>query len=104
MQKLLEIMFPSTKIFLYLFTVYFANFEVVSGEDDSPSVIIIGAEAAGIAAASRLFENGFTKVIILEAENRIGGRIHTVKLGKYNIILCFYIQRTQICYYTLSSG
>ena len=91
-------MFLSKKTFLYIFTVYFANFDVVSSEDDLPSVIIIGAGAAGIAAASRLFENGFKKVTILEAENRIGGRIHTIKFSKYYIMLYFSVQMTQICY------
>ena len=37
-------------------------------------VIVIGAGAAGIAAASRLTESGFS-VIVLEAQDRIGGRI-----------------------------
>lgn len=45
---------------------------------NSPKIVIIGAGAAGIAAASRLFENGIKDLIILEAENRIGGRIHSV--------------------------
>ena len=97
MQKLLEIMSPK-KIFLYIFAVYFAIFEVVSGEEDIPSIIIIGAGAAGIAAASKLFEDGFEKVTILEAENRIGGRIHTIKFSKYYIMLYFSVQMTQICY------
>lgn len=44
-------------------------------------IIIIGAGVAGIAAAKRLLENGFTNIIILEAENRIGGRIHSVEFG-----------------------
>jgi monoamine oxidase len=39
-------------------------------------VIIIGAGAAGIAAGMRLREAG-QRVIILEARDRIGGRIHT---------------------------
>ena len=38
-------------------------------------VIIIGGGASGIAAANYLQQNG-KKVIILEARNRIGGRIH----------------------------
>jgi monoamine oxidase len=38
-------------------------------------VIIIGAGASGIAAANYLQQNG-KKVLILEARNRIGGRIH----------------------------
>lgn len=47
----------------------------------TPSVIIIGAGPAGIAAASKLLENSFTNLTILEAENRIGGRINSVKFG-----------------------
>ncbi|KAJ8931980.1 hypothetical protein NQ314_015064 [Rhamnusium bicolor] len=47
----------------------------------NPSVIVIGAGAAGIAAATKLLENGFINVTILEAENRIGGRIHSVDFG-----------------------
>ncbi|KAL3285881.1 hypothetical protein HHI36_000401 [Cryptolaemus montrouzieri] len=44
-------------------------------------IIIIGAGAAGIAAAAKLIENGIENVTILEAENRIGGRIHSIFLG-----------------------
>lgn len=41
-------------------------------------VIIIGSGASGFAAASKLLANGFQNVQILEAENRIGGRVHTI--------------------------
>ncbi|KAK5638678.1 hypothetical protein RI129_012973 [Pyrocoelia pectoralis] len=44
-------------------------------------ILIIGAGAAGIAAANRLSENRFTNFTILEAENRVGGRIYSVKFG-----------------------
>lgn len=44
-------------------------------------VIIIGAGASGIAAASKLILHGFQNVLLLEAENRIGGRIHTIPFG-----------------------
>ncbi|KAK5641597.1 hypothetical protein RI129_010144 [Pyrocoelia pectoralis] len=47
----------------------------------NPRIIIIGAGAAGISAASRLIENGFANVKILEAEDRIGGRICTINFG-----------------------
>lgn len=50
-------------------------------------IIIIGAGASGIAAACRLIEKGFKNVTILEAKNRIGGRIHTVNFGKLLFIL-----------------
>ncbi|MFB6455884.1 flavin monoamine oxidase family protein [Chitinophaga sp. Hz27] len=42
-----------------------------------PDVIIIGAGAAGLMAAYTLIKTGKT-VTVLEARNRIGGRIHTV--------------------------
>lgn len=45
----------------------------------NPKILIIGAGASGIAAASKLYENGFTDITILEAENRIGGRINSVE-------------------------
>lgn len=46
-----------------------------------PSVIIVGAGPSGVAAASRLLENNFSNITVLEAENRIGGRIFSVKFG-----------------------
>jgi monoamine oxidase len=39
-------------------------------------VIVIGAGAAGLAAAARLGEGG-RSVLLLEAQDRVGGRIHT---------------------------
>lgn len=45
-------------------------------------VIIIGAGAAGIAAATKLLSNGVKDFLLLEAENRIGGRVHTIPFGK----------------------
>jgi len=44
------------------------------------SIIIIGAGVSGLAAASRLVKRGVnpTHLTILEAQNRIGGRIHTL--------------------------
>lgn len=45
-------------------------------------IIIIGAGASGIAAATRLLFAGFKHVLVLDAENRLGGRICTVPFGK----------------------
>lgn len=47
-----------------------------------PKIVVIGAGAAGIAAATKLLEIGFKNVLVLEAEGRIGGRIHTVRFGE----------------------
>lgn len=45
-------------------------------------IVIIGAGAAGIAAATRLLSHGFYNLVILEAENRYGGRINTIPFGE----------------------
>lgn len=67
--------------------VIFSNFKMSLGEGNdttaNPRVVIIGAGPAGIAAASKLLDNGFKNVTILEAEDRIGGRVCTKKLGKF---------------------
>uniref|UniRef100_A0A8W7PGH3 Amine oxidase domain-containing protein n=1 Tax=Anopheles coluzzii TaxID=1518534 RepID=A0A8W7PGH3_ANOCL len=53
---------------------------VVNGVEN-PRIIIVGAGAAGIAAASRLYQRGFRNIIILEASQRFGGRIYTTPFG-----------------------
>lgn len=47
-------------------------------------VIIIGAGAAGLMAARELAK-AKQKVIVLEARDRIGGRIHTINIQSYSI-------------------
>lgn len=44
-------------------------------------IIIIGAGTSGIACATKLLEYGFQNVLVLEAEPRLGGRIHTIPFG-----------------------
>lgn len=61
---------------------------IVKDNEISPSVIIIGAGAAGIAAASKLYENGFKDVKIFEADERIGGRIHSTLFRKIKQNYC----------------
>lgn len=50
-----------------------------------PRIVVIGAGLAGLSAAKALLESGFTDVTILEATDRIGGRVQSVKLGKNSI-------------------
>lgn len=69
--------FLSLSLLILLSTILKVNTHEVSS-----SVIIIGAGSSGLATASRLFQNGFNNIKILEAENRIGGRVYTRKFSK----------------------
>src|ERR1700757_2358346 len=42
-------------------------------------VAVIGAGAAGIGAARRLGDKGSVSVLVLEARERVGGRVHTIE-------------------------
>lgn len=69
---------------------------------DKPSVIIVGAGVSGIAAAAKLVENGISNIKIIEAEDRIGGRIHTVEFGGGFIDLgAQYCHGENIVYHTV---
>jgi monoamine oxidase len=48
---------------------------------DAGKAIVVGAGFAGLAAARRLVEEGF-EVVVLEARDRIGGRVWTSRLWK----------------------
>lgn len=52
---------------------------------DQPKILIVGAGLAGVSAAAKLIESGYDDVIILEAENRMGGRIHSVPFANGTI-------------------
>jgi monoamine oxidase len=54
---------------------------------DELQVVVVGAGAAGVAAAARLRERGVTDVVVLEAEERMGGRIHTIPFGKHFAVI-----------------
>jgi len=45
-------------------------------------VIVIGAGLAGLSAASTLLESDITNILVLEAQNEIGGRVRTVRVEK----------------------
>ncbi|XLR35786.1 hypothetical protein S83_026508, partial [Arachis hypogaea] len=57
---------------------------------DSPSrssVIIVGAGISGISASKVLAEKGVDDIIILEASDRIGGRIRKEQFGGVSVEL-----------------
>lgn len=51
------------------------------------NVIIIGAGMAGLSAANHLLKNGIKDFLIIEARNRIGGRIISIPLKNHRIEL-----------------
>lgn len=53
----------------------------------SPKIVIVGAGLSGFAAASKLMESGFNDIVILEAENRTGGRVHSIPFNNGSIDL-----------------
>lgn len=53
----------------------------------SPKVVIIGAGISGISAGNLLASNGITDFVILEASDRVGGRIWSIDLGRFLHIL-----------------
>ncbi|KAG8040314.1 hypothetical protein G9C98_000885 [Cotesia typhae] len=44
-------------------------------------ICIIGGGMAGLSAANHLLKNNFNDFVIVEARNRIGGRICSTKIG-----------------------
>lgn len=52
-------------------------------------VVIIGAGMAGLSAANHLMKNNIHDFVILEARNRVGGRIIAITIGGLEIVTRF---------------
>ena len=50
----------------------------MTGFPSEVDVAVVGAGAAGIGAAQRLREAGTVSTVVLEARDRVGGRVHTI--------------------------
>ena len=48
-------------------------------EERDAEVLVFGAGATGITVARALYDNGLTNVLVLEAADRIGGRVRNVE-------------------------
>ena len=59
----------------------------MDGQDRSISVLIIGGGAAGLAAAQRLVRADI-RLTIVEARDRLGGRIYTLRVFLISFV-CF---------------
>ena len=59
-----------------------------TGWTKSPKIVIVGGGIAGIAAGNYLANAGFTDFKIVEATERLGGRIWSIDLGKCRLLPC----------------
>ena len=60
--------------------------ESAEAESTQFDVVVVGGGLAGVTAARELAWRGF-KVALLEARNRLGGRVFTSKLGNHSLEL-----------------
>uniref|UniRef100_A0ACD6AM42 Uncharacterized protein n=1 Tax=Avena sativa TaxID=4498 RepID=A0ACD6AM42_AVESA len=74
---------PSSAIVLVLAAIVAQYTSPATAAD--PKVIIVGAGMSGISAGKRLSEAGITDFIILEATDRIGGRIQNTEFTGVNV-------------------
>jgi protoporphyrinogen oxidase len=56
-------------------------------EEERVSVVVVGAGVAGLACASALASAGVNDVLILEAGDRVGGRVRSVDFHGQSIEL-----------------
>ena len=47
--------------------------------------LVVGGGISGLSAASHLAKNGFKDFKLLEARNRLGGRIATMQIGSISV-------------------
>ncbi|KAF9608498.1 hypothetical protein IFM89_009864 [Coptis chinensis] len=79
-------MATNAAVLLLLVAISWFMFEAMAREA-IPTVIIIGAGMSGISAAQRVSDAGIKDILILEATNRIGGRIHKTDFAGLSVEL-----------------
>lgn len=62
-----------------------------AGKRRKYKVVIIGAGMAGLSSANHLIKNGCSDFAILEARNRVGGRIIGIEMGSQKVKHNFWL-------------
>ncbi len=65
-------------VFFLIFSVFALAYTKPVDSSHEYKVIIIGAGSAGLGAAQYLYQHGVKDVLVIEARNRIGGRVWTI--------------------------
>lgn len=47
-------------------------------------MVVVGGGVAGLTALNTLLQNNVTNVVLLEAQDRLGGRVRTFRQGGHN--------------------
>ncbi|TVU48093.1 hypothetical protein EJB05_07716 [Eragrostis curvula] len=79
-----EEMSPSTAAIALVLAVILAR-QAFPAAAAGPRVIIVGAGMSGISAGKRLSDAGITDLLILEATDHVGGRMHKQNFGGINV-------------------
>ncbi|XP_068206583.1 spermine oxidase-like [Palaemon carinicauda] len=61
------------------------NYETWKNSALEAQVIIVGGGVSGLTAAKTLSDNGITDILLLEADDRIGGRVRTYRQGNLTV-------------------
>jgi spermine oxidase len=59
-------------------------------------IIVIGAGVSALSACASLSEAGLNNFVILEANDRIGGRMHTIPFGMEIFFLNYFTKKKKI--------
>lgn len=59
-------------------------------------VVVVGAGIAGLSAARKLIAKGFSDVLVLEAQDYLGGRVKTHREGRWSYLLFHSISLSYI--------
>jgi len=62
----------------------------------SPRVVIIGAGISAVAAANLLVSEGVGDIVMLEATDRVGGRIWSIDLGEFAAVVSALLPVTRV--------
>lgn len=68
--------------FIWLTMATSSTYSKLTNETTSGKIVVVGGGIAGLSVCYYLQQNGIKDYVLIEASDRIGGRIQTVPFGK----------------------